>query len=70
MTYTYHLIYSCYNNSMQLLLNEKRVSQNSSLCRFMGEPFGKWCRQMLGLLARELRKFWKSTKIRLKVSEL
>lgn len=54
MTYTYHLIYSCYNNSMQLLLNEKRISQNSSLCRFMGEPFGKWCRQMLGLLAREL----------------
>lgn len=54
MTYTYHLIYSCYNNSMQLLLNEKRISQNSSLWRFMGEPFGKWCRQMPGLLAREL----------------
>ena len=54
MTYTYHLIYSCYNNSMQLLLNEKRISQNSSLCRFMGEPFGKWCRQMPGLLTREL----------------
>lgn len=35
VTYTYHLIYSCYNNSMHLLLNEKAGSDRTKR-RFSG----------------------------------
>ena len=54
MHYIYHITYSCYDQAMTILLNDKRISNSSSLLQYMGEPFECWCEVLPEILAREV----------------
>lgn len=54
MHYTYHITYSCYDQTMTILLNGNRISNSSSLLQYMGEPFFVWCEVLPEILSREV----------------
>lgn len=60
MEYTYHITYSCYSHSMQILLNGKTMlSSGSSVWQYMNEPLYRWCDKIFNQLYRELGEIYR-----------
>ncbi len=54
MKYTYYLTYSCYENKLNILLNNAPLSPNSAALQYMDEPFYIWYDKIFDVLYKEI----------------